>query len=147
MKEVKFRAWDNYNRRWDYFSLPSIHLYIKRIQDHLLCGDEFYLFIGLHDKNGKEIWEGDILSNPSEPQPYSFVIEWNDDMNSCGCCFDSFSGVGFTGRILQHNIAYSHSPFAFSLDKSEVIGNIYENPELLGGENEKQDRSPFSEHP
>jgi len=72
---------------------------------------------GLKDKNGKEIYEGDIISKPrmgAKAQAkwgnYKHIVQWGDIDGEGG-----IYGVGFP---------------VFS-DGYEVIGNIYENPELL----------------
>lgn len=72
-------------------------------------------FIGLHDKNGKEIYEGDILKRESFT---SWVITFN---NSCFCAA---------------NITMPYRPFTLldvDMSQREVIGNIHENPELING--------------
>lgn len=71
-------------------------------------------YTGLHDKNGKEIYEGDILTF------YNHVIDKEE-----------------TGKIIftvgTFAIVNSISPIWFNLsNRGEVIGNIYENPDLLG---------------
>jgi len=58
MRELKWRMWDKENNKWDYFTLESTTIYANELHKHLLNGDEPYLYIGLHDKNGKEIYEG-----------------------------------------------------------------------------------------
>jgi len=67
---------------------------------------------GLLDKNGKEIFEGDILSPPNCKSHLQWIdVEWCSGYNVVGF---HFKGLSFAG----------------SLDKCEVIGNIYENPLL-----------------
>jgi len=79
-----------------------------------LIGWTFYeQFTGLHDKNGKEIWEGDVLGFPRSPH-FKQVVEWKtQEWNE-----DSF-GTGFQ--------------FDLTGDQYEVLGNIYENKELING--------------
>ena len=70
-------------------------------------------FTGLLDKNGKEIYEGDILGDDTEGWSYDFV-EWSDIW--CGWA----THYWFGSKELAENA-----------DGLEVVGNIYENPELL----------------
>lgn len=69
-------------------------------------------FTGIKDKNGKEIYEGDIFQD-EEDGAYNFV-EWND----------YFGGWGTNEWFLPKDLV-EQAPYL------EVIGNIYENPELL----------------
>ncbi len=68
-------------------------------------------FTGLHDKNGNPVYEGDIVFDPSQYGGNKVVI-WNNNL----ACFEF-------NRPLGYAIA--------SVILCEVIGNIYENPELL----------------
>ena len=72
-------------------------------------------FTGLHDKNGKEIYEGDIVTNGDKNIRY--IVEWYD------------TGL----RARQYNNK-SYIGLEYWKDVLEVIGNIYENSELLRGE-------------
>lgn len=75
-------------------------------------------YTGLHDKNGKEIYEGDIVKKTGSIgiDIGKVIYEYN------GFIVDVMNMDRFYGRV-------------HLLEKfTEVIGNIYDNPELLGGE-------------
>lgn len=75
---------------------------------------------GLKDKNGKEIFEGDILCDEGLEQEDEFVyvtVSYREGMWFCDQITDELCGYG--GALNEFNDDYS------------IIGNIYENPELL----------------
>ena len=75
-------------------------------------------FTGLHDKNGKEIWEGDVLA------PNNREVVWHD----------GFMGDGSGWHTVCHNKNYTADPWTFGktqAEVSEVLGNVLENPELV----------------
>lgn len=81
---------------------------------------------GLFDKNGKEIFDGDIVkrySNPLFKAEWEYQIETVVKSEACLLLEKKFGKSSATMRF--------GSPFAKS-DLLEVIGNVYENPELLG---------------
>lgn len=124
-REVKFRGFRDKTEEWVYGYLvireePYLHDIIDPIGNRskmtyaIRRGSEGQ-FTGLHDKNGKEIFEGDIVRHEGKNYEITFT---------CG----GFAADGFydTGQD------YPSEFFSeFAQTRSEVIGNIYENPELL----------------
>lgn len=139
-RKIKFRAWKMRNgkmRRYvctpfSFMKYAQTHIDepvmrysdVNDIRDFMPDADIIEQYTGLKDKNGKKIYEGDIVF---------FFTEH----------FDKATG-GFDGED-EHNaiVEWFDNGFAF-MDKvpydpnieCEVIGNIHENPELLGGQNE-----------
>ena len=75
-------------------------------------------YIGLTDKNGKKIFEGDIVERKRSDKTSRYQICYDEDMAS----FIGLRGIGFTR-------------FAYDSEQFVVIGNIYDNSELIGGNN------------
>jgi hypothetical protein len=75
--------------------------------------------IQLKDKTGKEIYEGDILINDKYKDKKPFIIEWAKGCDYCG----------FVAKSEDHEIG---EPFLNrNFVNCEIIGNIYENPDIL----------------
>ena len=126
MREIKFRAWDNEKREFlsdDYgpISVGDSKVVTDGDWQGVYYTDKYTIeqYTGLKDKNGKEIYEGDIVEYTthyySKEKRHRKVVEWEE--------WDS-DGFGE-----PHNLGY------FNLSEyMTVIGNIHENPELLEGE-------------
>ena len=139
MREIKFRAWDNFNNRMIQNDrilkicfvksnhIPSLVVYSNRnIENHTeirendkqYCSEfELMQYTGLKDKNGKEIYEGDILTSAFSKRIVIF------DENTCS--------------FMLKDIDLRNELFSLTKEKSknlEIIGNIYENKDLIGDE-------------
>lgn len=126
----KFRAWlkEEY-RMTDVNEITFIDGEVYLISDvtGFYAYEEFKLMqsTGLRDKNGKEIFEGDIVKFPEfNGDIYITPVAWD---KSCACF-----GVSFSGK---YPVSFDYlEEFYTELKEIEVVGNIYENPELLEGE-------------
>jgi uncharacterized phage protein (TIGR01671 family) len=156
MREIKFRAWDKVDEvmrevlKID-FDLKVVWLlkYVngeKRAYELEFDDIELMQFTGLHDKNGKEIYEGDIVkhSYPAGFTTYKVCFgEYDNGMDY----EDNDSGVGwYLMVVFEHYYVEKWKERAYDKyfkngevmgiltyipEQLEVIGNIYENKELL----------------
>jgi len=122
MRQIKFRAWNKEEKIMsEPFTLWGItDGFIRFDEERLIFGFEddveVMQYTSLKDKNGKEIYEGDILLSPFKNH---YLVEWDKEAVR-------FAFIGY-GKILVKG----HYPVWQFIKAYEVIGNIYENPELL----------------
>lgn len=125
MREIKFRAWDKKKKEMLY---DGIEFYMRSIGccpaqpnyksiigfDGCDCFD-IMQFTGLHDKNGKEIYEGDIIGFKNKP-PFTDL--------SCEVVFDED-----VAAFAFHNYDISRHTFFYELPDVdyEIISNIHED--------------------
>lgn len=135
MREIKFRVWDSENKNMVYdvgicadgsntpYKIPDGEDDQENYEYY--DGAELMQYTGLKDKNGKEIYEGDILKD-GWVAPEVFVIVWVDKEARFG---EKRAGSPYANSddyILDGSILRS------TMCPVEVIGNIHENSELLG---------------
>jgi len=84
--------------------------------------DAIMEYIGIKDKNGKEIYEGDILKGDNQSM---CAVKWVDSLT-----WDS-GGSSHPGFYCEEWMEETDLDYHSSFRDVEVIGNIYENPELL----------------
>ncbi len=127
MRECRFRAWDKVEQCW----LDPEHFYITGSGDPFTCqqgwyniscryelmGTGRYIIVrstGLLDKNGKEIYEGDIIKVLFSGEKLIYVCEWYNEVGAW-----VFRG---NGEWLMYEDVF---------EAAEIIGDIHSAPELL----------------
>ena len=135
MREILFRGKPlaNLHGKFIYGSLGVIHTDLCAIYHCFeFEDDEMQLvdistvgqYTGLTDKNGKKIFEGDILGITNCDPDYSYITKVYFECNTL--CVDvkgqdyDYTSIGFANDI-----------WSDECDEVEIIGNIYDNPELL----------------
>ena len=121
MREIKFRAKSKYNGSW----------YVGYIAESEGCADYLCIdgegvenetigqYIGLKDKNQREIFEGDIVQYQRYKKK-NYEVYFNERDASFGLRYFYDSGYDYPGMAFSEGVGYF-----------EVVGNIHENPELL----------------
>ena len=130
MREIKFRVWDTENKEMlrvqeldfeDTFYGGRLSIRTEQYNDYFDIEDMILMqYTGLHDKNGKEIYEGDIIQYGDI---HKGIVEYSEK---------------YAQFILKEtdNISDEYEALGeFNIIVFEVIGNIYDNKELLNETN------------
>jgi uncharacterized phage protein (TIGR01671 family) len=141
MREIKFRAWmDDEKKMYENVGLAGKIVFFEYettededFEQHywgiLQSGDALMQYAGLKDKNGKEIYEGDVvILNTSHKalgavfKPEKHVVQWRENSPTM-----DMLNIEYINADRKIGITFDNG----MVDEIEVIGNIYENPELL----------------
>lgn len=98
MREIRFRAWHVDRKKW----VDPSTVGFNPLNGHTAIKVILTQYTGLKDKNGKEIYEGDIYDYKGEIGVFESITDF-----------------------------YYNELIMFRVEKGEIIGNIYENPELI----------------
>jgi len=141
MREIKFRAWDKYQRKmysWSKIGGSSSegHLSLWNLINSLSDSLIVMQYTGLKDKNGKEIYEGDVIQNLNCFNCHSSWGDTTDNFpNERVVVFGDSGTPCFRLAFIEENIrdrGTSGLVFCKGNEKNfEIIGNIHENPELV----------------
>lgn len=125
MREIKFRAWHKLNKKFISFYQSGIYMWENGqiYADGMNVTDRIVLlqYTGLKDKNGKEIYDGSFFRN-----------KWkvgHETLHQVYYCDEELAFMSLTkldGEFIKESLA------GYAIDHDiEVIGNIFDNPELL----------------
>lgn len=146
MREIKFRAWDKNNKQMcevthlKFSKCQYLNVGYRRLLDRKMIDDNSLLdekmngtcalmqYTGLKDKNDKEIYEGDVVRQYADCDEYGcdiyfrYLIEWDNEQ------------LAYCGNEIQSKGLTNDRYYGTDMADYEIIGNIYENPELLESE-------------
>ena len=106
MKIKKFRVWDSKEKKFEHFELWNI-----TVSDYKLSYENLDQFIGILDKNMKEIYEGDVVKFKTDTKEDIGVVQYMNDY--CSYVVEVEDGYDLFADI--------------SFDSLEVVGNMIEN--------------------
>lgn len=129
MMEIKFRGWNSKNKKWIYgyyfvnrgehfISPDEVVNPLVSYNDFVVDKDSIGQYTGLKDKNGVEIYEGDVI----ESSCYRHVVIYDDDNARFAAVNVRHLNIEMWGCALTKEWIEDF--------RKEVVGNIHENPEL-----------------
>jgi len=132
-REIKFRVWDKLPKKFldypcyfnhkDFNEFTAFDRYFKCDEDDCIVQQ----YIGLKDKNGKEIYEGDMvnftkrgITHAPDAEDVKNAEVWYSS-EDCAFVFGKYKSADYTWWYSMVDVLYDF----------EVVGNIFENPNLL----------------
>ena len=131
MRTIKFRGVDMYTNKWIYGYLSwnePFETSALFINNRIVHKESVSQFTGLYDKNGNEIYENDILQLKIDGKEYNPLLVVYSEV---------YAGFCMLSENTLNNVIYKpHRPVNPNWwdefkDEIEIIGNIYDNPELF----------------
>ena len=115
MRGLKFRAQNKVTKEWGYFEFPIMPYNVNEYE-------HWGQYTGVHDRVSVEIYEDDIMDGKNNaPSRWGGPVRWS-----------SFEVIKWNEKRTGFHPLTDHS--GTSLDSLLVVGNIYDNPELLDKE-------------
>jgi uncharacterized phage protein (TIGR01671 family) len=138
-RPLKFRVWNLKDKSWDnpamlevwdasgklepssYIKTGGLNPIYQPIENYII-----QQYTGLKDRNNKDIFEGDILASRVHEKPCNYIVKWSSHRNNyCGFALNPV--MKDPPRVTFH----IHDFSCWMAEGFEVIGNIFDNPELL----------------
>jgi len=123
-REIEFRGYCDYKKQWEYGGFAKINddvFIVAKCDFFKVTPESVGQYTGLKDKHGNKIFEGDILRTRNTS---IFIVEWRSE----------FAGFYCTNYLAKNTVFQIGTDICH--ESSEVIGNVFDNPELLGENND-----------
>lgn len=115
-RTIKFRGFAEYENRWVFGDLKHGSNNTFFVNHKLVVPESVGQFTGLHDKNGNEIFEGDVFELPN---------------NRCLSFVDYVEDMFHLKSLKYKNLSNGNHRLNYYAGTIEVIGNSFQNPELV----------------
>lgn len=135
MEVIKYRAWDKINKKWLNVFKLALSTDGQVMSVETIDGEAYGMhqvdlvqFTGLRDRDGREIWERDIVSQEERGREHIFIVIWDTYQFSLKAISNNPNAEEWK-PLPFHNAWPIHTEkkkYMFS-----VIGNIYNNPGLV----------------
>lgn len=131
MREIKFRGLNKDNEAWEYggYYEDATGIYIMSNTLSIACRVKVVRssvgqYVGVNDKNHVEIFTGDIVKAWDRGVCGIKEVKWRQEGNPCYILYPAITTMG------QWGLSATYIDGEYIDDGVEVIGNIYDNPEL-----------------